>query len=122
MDRDSRQSAALARRTKLQALIADLQRELSQVEKEIRVLGYSPGIHLTQDFFWTYVFPLLEEAGEEGMTGAKMREKLAQIGLPVESGKFRVFLSRSKQRGFINLMSRNRWRLAEGAEKLRPTD
>ncbi|MCE9648133.1 MAG: hypothetical protein K8R18_00790 [Parvibaculum sp.] len=124
MDQDTRRNAALARRDKLKALIAELQNELWAVEREIRLFEYSPGLALTQSFFWSYVVPILKTAGDHGLTGAAIRRELEKRGMPVESGKFRVFLSRSRQRGWLEFASQasghRRWRLTPQIETLRP--
>lgn len=105
------------RRLRLQEAVRILQHEIAALDRE---LGRSTGRQkaaLTEDFFWKSVFPVL--LVEREMTSGMLRSRLSSAGVPLDDGRFRTFLSRTRKRGLLEVKGpktgRPLWKLAERA-------
>lgn len=92
-----------ARRARLERVLFEVRAELQEIERDIRGLGTDKSIELNQIWFVETVVPILKLAGNSGMTGAKLREELEKTGHKIDAARFRLFLTRQKQRGNIEL-------------------
>ncbi len=105
----------MARRQRIRRLIADLRAELEELEAStIDQVGARRA--LTENFFWRTLAPILLEQSEAGLTTAELHEELARRGRRFESGRFRVFLNRMKQKHWLEVQVEPRgrggkWRL-----------
>ena len=115
-------AALLARRARLRRLIADLAAELRELEDNAAEQAGAKRT-LTQNFFWMVLAPILADGPDEGMTTVQLHSEMVRVGRQVPSGRFRVFLNRMKQKGWIDVQMQptgtgGRWRLTLNARQL----
>jgi len=109
------------RRDHLEQLVADLLRELTEIK---RVLKSRDGKaqKLTRNFFWTAVYPLLENTGSQGKTSRQLMQQLEKQGIAIEPGNWRLFLSRRKSDGLLRRIPRatgyNGWHITDKAREI----
>lgn len=116
MESESTRSQLRARRARLFEIQRIIQTELEAVERELALLGGRAEASLTEDFFWEVVMP--EMLGRE-LTSAELRKKVESSGEVLDERRFRTFLSRLRDRGFVEMRERTNarplWRVTEKA-------
>jgi len=115
------------RREVIENLVKCLQQELKEINSKIKELDGGAYTKLSRRFFADTVVHHLVLADAEGISGEALREKLERQGTPIKPNAFRVFLSRARQRGDIELVNKGeavgRWRLtAQGYQTALGTD
>ena len=110
------------RRARLVSLINDLHEELVTVDREIERLNSEKEVRFDEAFFWERITPILANS-DRALTGREMRERLQREGFRIHSSRFRVFLSRAGDRGYLSKhdeagKSHPTWALTERARGL----
>lgn len=120
MKRDKR--SLLERREKISQAISLLQSEYNQLSLEIREIEFSSNTKLNPEFFQNSVAPLLIECKNEGITSKDLQKKLNKLGFTFDPSGFRTFLTRTKDRGLLEMMPRTKgaalWLLSEEGLRL----
>jgi hypothetical protein len=109
--------AILERRARLLEAVRILQKEIACLDEEAARRTGRQKPELTEEFFWRNVFPVM--VAEREIASGKLRRKLVESGLHVDDALFRTFLSRYRDKGFVELKGsisgRPKWKLTEAA-------
>lgn len=108
----------ITRRERLASALRSLNSELADMDLEIKRERATAELTFGLAFFWGHIVPILLKATDEGLTGIQIRERLSREGYVIDAEKFRVLLTRSKEKGLLEKgrQSPARWRLTEQAK------
>ena len=98
---DRQRRLRVARRERLIRLIDDLRAELSDLEKVIRGVPAAYTVRLDDSFFWSEVYPIFVESGNDSISNREIRKRLFNKGIEVDRSRFSVYLTRLKSRGLL---------------------